>query len=145
MSEKQKYDGFSEEERTAMKQRAAELKTASKPTSKKAATERQALLDTIAAMPGNEAAIANRVHEIVTEHASDLLPKTWYGMPAWARDGKVVVFVKHASKFKMRYTEVGFTEDAHLDSGDIWATVFAVTTMTPTVDEELTRLVRSIG
>ncbi|KRF11328.1 hypothetical protein ASG90_16330 [Nocardioides sp. Soil797] len=145
MATEKKYDGFSEEERTAMKQRALELKADRKPTSKKAATERQALLDTIAGLPDDEKAIAQRVHEIVSEHATDLLPKTWYGMPAWARDGKVVVFVKHASKFKMRYTEVGFTEDAHLDDGVIWPTVFAVTTMTEAVEKELTALVSRVG
>jgi uncharacterized protein YdhG (YjbR/CyaY superfamily) len=139
------YDGFTDEERAAMKARAAELKTARKPGSKKAEAERQALLDTIAGMPEGEQTIANRVHEIVSEHAPDLLPKTWYGMPAWARNGKVVVFVKHASKFEMRYTEVGFTEDAHLDDGAIWPTVFAVTTMNDAVDRQLTELVKRVG
>ncbi|WP_101524806.1 hypothetical protein [Nocardioides houyundeii] len=95
-------------------------------------------------MPGDEQAIANRVHEIVSDLAPDLLPKTWYGMPAWARDGKVVVFVKHASKFKMRYTEVGFTEEAHLDEGDIWPTVYVVTTMNDAVSEQLTELVKRV-
>lgn len=144
-SNKKSYDGFSEEERTAMKARAAEQKTAGKPPSKKAETERQALVHAISAMPEDERAIATSVHEMVTEHAPELLPKTWYGMPAWARDGKVVVFVKHASKFKMRYSEVGFTEDAHLDDGDIWPTVFAVTTMTRAVEKELTTLVRRLS
>ena len=137
-------EGFSDEEREAMRARAAEVKTASKAGTKKAETERKALLDTIAGMPAHEQAIVNRVHQVISELAPDLLPKTWYGMPAWARDGHVVAFVKHASKFKMRYTEVGFTEDAHLDDGDIWPTVFALTTMTEAADRQLTDLVKRI-
>ncbi|WP_114423004.1 hypothetical protein [Nocardioides houyundeii] len=139
-----KTDGFTDSERAAMKARAAELRSAAKPGSKKVETERRALLDAIAGMPGDEQAIANRVHEIVSDLAPDLLPKTWYGMPAWARDGKVGVFVKHASKFKMRYTEVGFTEEAHLDEGGIWPTVYAVTTMNDAVSEQLTELVKRV-
>ena len=144
MSEKT-YDGFTDEEREAMKARAAELKSARKTGSKKAEAERQALLDAIARMPEGEQAIVNRVHEIVGELQPDLLPKTWYGMPAWARDGKVVVFVKHASKFTMRYTEIGFTEDAHLDDGDLWPTVFAVARMTDPVSDRVRELVARVG
>lgn len=136
---------FSAEERAAMKARAAEVKTSRKTGSKKAEAERQALLDTIAGMPDGERELVTRVHEIVSEHAPDLLPKTWYGMPAWARDGKVVVFVKHASKFSMRYTEIGFTEDAHLDDGVIWPTVFAVTTINDAVAAQVTALVQRLG
>ena len=138
-------DGFTAEERAAMKARAAELKSAKKSGSRKAEAERQALLDAVAAMPEDEQAIVNRVHEIVGDLAPDLLPKTWYGMPAWARDGKVVVFVKHASKFKMRYTEIGFTEDSHLDEGDMWPTVFAVTRMTDAVGERVAELVKRVS
>ncbi|QCC78746.1 hypothetical protein E2C04_11155 [Nocardioides daphniae] len=137
--------GFSKEEREAMKARAAELRTAGKSGTKKAQAERQALLDVIDGMPDDEKAIVTRVHEIVGELAPDLLPKTWYGMPAWARDGKVDVFVKHASKFTMRCTEVGFTEDAHLDDGAMWPTVFAVTEMNPTVEKQLVDLVGRIS
>ena len=137
-------EGFSDEEREAMRARAAEVKSARKAGTKKAETERQALLDTIAGMPAEEQAIVNRVHEIVSELAPDLLPKTWYGMPAWARDGRVVVFVKHASKFTMRYTEIGFTEDAHLDDGDMWPTVFAVTRMNETISRRIADLVQRV-
>jgi len=77
----------------------------------------------------------------VGDVAPDLASKTWYGMPAWTRDGKVVVFFKHASKFDMRYSEVGFQETATLDDGDIWATVYAVTAMTPKVEKQLADLI----
>lgn len=145
MTTETKHEGFTTEERQAMKARAAELRTTGKKGSKKAEAERQALLDAIAAMPDQEQAIAGRVHELVTEHAPDLAPKTWYGMPAWARDGKVVLFVKHASKFKMRYSEVGFSEDALLDDGDVWPTAYAVPAMTPAVEKQLTQLVQRVA
>ncbi len=136
-------EGFSAEERAAMKARAAELRTAGKRTgSKKAEAEAKACSDTIAAMPDEERSIGEKLHEIVSEVAPDLAPKTWYGMPAWHRDGKVVVFFKHASKFSMRYSEVGFQEDANLDDGPMWPTVFAVTKMTPAVAKQLKAVIK---
>ncbi len=129
---------FSAEERSAMKSRAAELRIATKAGGSKAEVEAQACRDTIAGMPPVERAIGERLQEIVDQVAPDLAAKTWYGMPAWAHDGKVVVFLKHASKFSMRYCEVGFLEGARLDDGEMWPTVFAVTEMTPGVAERLT-------
>ncbi len=143
MADNAKYEGFSAEEREAMKARAAELKTASKKTGgKKAEAEAKACADTIAGMPDIERAIGEKLQEIVSTVAPDLAAKTWYGMPAWHRDGKVIVFLKHASKFKMRYSEVGFQEDANLDDAPIWPTVFAVTEMTPAVAKQLTEVIQ---
>ena len=93
-------------------------------------------------MPDSDRAIAEALHAIVAATAPDLAPKTWYGMPAYARDGKVIVFFKPAAKFKVRYAEVGFNEWANLDDGDIWPTAFAVTAMTAAIEEQLTALVR---
>lgn len=129
------YEGFTQDEIAAMKARAAELKAP-------AARAAQECLDTIAGMPDGERQIAQRLHAIVTSVAPDLETKTWYGMPAYAHDGKVVVFFKHASKFRMRYSEVGFQEWANLDDGDLWPTVFAVTTINPAVEARLTELVK---
>jgi uncharacterized protein YdhG (YjbR/CyaY superfamily) len=137
-------DGFSAEERAAMKQRAAELKAAKGRGSgaKRAAADAQDCIDQIAGMPDADRVIAEAVHAIVAEHAPDLAPRTWYGMPAYARDGKVVVFFKPAAKFKVRYAEVGFNEWANLDDGDMWPTAFAVIAMNPDIRARLTDLVR---
>lgn len=136
-------EGFSAQERAAMKDRAAELKTAAGRTgSKKAEAEAKACADTIAGLPDGERAIGEKLQEIVSSLAPDLAAKTWYGMPAWHRGGKVIVFLKHASKFSMRYSEVGFLEDARLDDGPIWPTVFAVTEMNPAVAKQLTTVIK---
>ncbi len=137
-------DGFSKEERAAMKARAAELKSTSKRTSaaEKAAAAEQDALAKIAEMPDEDRRIAEALHAIVAEHAPHLAARTWYGMPAYARDGKTIVFFKAAAKFKGRYAEVGFNEDAQLDEGPMWPTAFAVTALTPQVRERLEELVR---
>lgn len=135
------YEGFTEAERAAMKERAAELKSSGRG-GKKAAEEAQKCLDTIAALPDDDRVIGERLHAIVAEVAPDLAAKTWYGMPAYARDGKVIVFFKPASKFDVRYAEVGFNEHAQLDDGDMWATAFAVTAMSPAIAKKLTALVK---
>lgn len=93
-------------------------------------------------MRPDEQTIATRLDEIVTANAPDLLAKTWYGMPAWHRDGKIILFFKNASKFDMRYSEVGFNEHATLDDGDMWPTVFAVTAMNTKIEKALTDLVQ---
>ncbi|AKU17591.1 iron chaperone [Luteipulveratus mongoliensis] len=144
MAKEKSYEGFTEDERAAMKDRATELKKSARSgtSAKKAETEKQALLDTVAAMPDDDRAIAEALHAIVTKNAPDLAPKTWYGMPAWAKDGQVVLFLKPAGKFKMRYAEVGFSETAQLDDGDIWPTVYAVTTINPAIEKQLTALVK---
>lgn len=135
---------FSEAERAAMRQRAAELKTQAKGGKGGARRdrERQACDEAIAALTGTDRAVADRVHGIVADEAPHLDPKTWYGFPSYARDGKVVVFVQPASKFGTRYATVGFSEDAHLDDGPLWATSFAVIEITDAVDTTLRDLVR---
>ena len=135
--------GFSEEERAAMQERAAELKKARRSGSatKKAEADLADALDKIAAMPDADRAIAETLHAIVATHAPDLAARTWYGMPAYAKAGKVIVFFKAASKFNTRYAEVGFNEWAALDDGNIWPTAFAVTAMDPEIEARLTDLV----
>lgn len=145
MARSTKHEGFTDEERAAMKAAAAEHKAAAKRASsaEKAAAELQDCLDKLAAMDDNDRSIGQTLHAIVTEHAPGLAARTWYGMPAYANaDGKVVVHFKPAGKFKMRYSEVGFQEWANLDDGDIWPTAFAVLTVTPAVQKKLTDLVQ---
>jgi uncharacterized protein YdhG (YjbR/CyaY superfamily) len=137
-------ESFTADERAAMKERAAELKAAGKrgTGAKKAEADLQDCLGKIAEMPDADRVIAEKLHEIVTTLTPELLPKTWYGMPAYARDGKAVVFFKPASKFKVRYAEVGFNEPAQLDDGDMWATAYAVVAMNDAVAKKLTALVK---
>lgn len=137
-------DGFSAEERAAMKERAAELKASTRrgTGAKKAAADAQDCLDRISEMPEADRVIAETLHAIVAASAPNLAPRTWYGMPAYARDGKVVVFFKPAAKFKVRYAEVGFNEWAQLDDGDMWPTAFAVIAMSPEIQARLTDLVQ---
>lgn len=136
-------EGFSSAERQAMKDRAAELKQqATGPRSSKKARELQACVDAIAALHGTDRQIAQRLHEVVTEEAPHLDPKTWYGFPSYARDGKVVVFYQPASKFDTRYGTIGFNEEALLDDGVFWPTAYAVLEITAEVEERLRELVR---
>jgi uncharacterized protein YdhG (YjbR/CyaY superfamily) len=136
-------DGFSAEERAAMKERAAELRAEGKKGAKKA-DGLQAVLDAIAKMSPEDRALAERVHVAVTTTAPGLSPKTWYGMPAYANDqDKVVLFFKNAGKFNERYSTLGFEGAAHLDDGDLWPVVFAITTWTPTVEKKVVSLVRA--
>jgi uncharacterized protein YdhG (YjbR/CyaY superfamily) len=136
-------DGFSAEERAAMKQRAAELRAEGKSGAKKA-DGLQALLDAIAKMTPEDRALAERVHVTVSAHAPDLAPKTWYGMPAYANaDGKVVLSLKNSGKFGQRYSTLEFQDAAHLDDGDTWPVSFALTTWTPAVEEKVAELVRA--
>ncbi|WP_395657420.1 iron chaperone [Nocardioides sp.] len=120
-----KNTGFTDAERAAMKDRAAELKAEGRKGAKKA-DDLEALLAKVAEMPDDERVMAERVHAIVTRVAPQLDPKTWYGMPAWARDGKVVCFFKPASKFGNRYSNLGFNDPAHLDDGNMWPTEYAL-------------------
>lgn len=136
-------DGFSAEERAAMKQRAAELRAEGKKGAKKA-DALQAVLDSIAAMAPDDRALAERIHAVVTSTAPGLSPKTWYGMPAYANDdGKVVVFFKDAGKFTSRYATLGFEEAANLDDGPMWPTSYALTAWTPAVEKKVVELVRT--
>ena len=140
---KTESDGFSTEERAAMKQRAAELRAEGKKGAKKA-DALQAALDSIAAMAPSDRALAERVHATVTSTAPGLSPKTWYGMPAYANeDGRVVVFFKDAGKFKSRYATLGFEEAAILDDGPMWPTSYALTAWTPAVEKKVVALVRT--
>jgi uncharacterized protein YdhG (YjbR/CyaY superfamily) len=135
--------GFSADERAAMKKRAAELRAEGKKGAKKA-DGLQAVLDSIAEMEPKDRALAERVHMTVTANAPGLSPKTWYGMPAYAdADGKVVIFFQNASKFKYRYSTLGFQEAANLDDGDMWPVSYALEEWTPTVEKKVAELVKA--
>ncbi|RZU74415.1 MULTISPECIES: iron chaperone [Micromonospora] len=136
-------DGFSAEERAAMKERAAELRAEGKKGAKKA-DELQAVLDRIAQMAPEDRALAERVHATVTAAAPGLSPKTWYGMPAYANpDGKIVVFFQDSGKFNYRYSTVGFQDTANLDDGDLWPVSYALQQWSPAVEKKLVELVRA--
>jgi uncharacterized protein YdhG (YjbR/CyaY superfamily) len=135
-------EGFSEAERAAMKERARELKAQGRSGQKKADNER-AVLDAIAEMPDADRALAERIHVVVGEEAPGLLPKTWYGMPAYANAaGKVVCFFQAAAKFDARYATLGFNDAATLDDGPMWPVTFAIVEWTPAVEQEVRRLVQ---
>ena len=128
---KNESDGFSAEERAAMKERAAELRAEGKKGAKKA-DGLQAVLDRIAEMAPDDRELAERVHVTVTANAPDLSPKTWYGMPAYANaDGKIVVFFQDSGKFSYRYSTLGFQESANLDDGDLWPVSYALMSWSP--------------
>jgi uncharacterized protein YdhG (YjbR/CyaY superfamily) len=136
-------DGFSAEERAAMKERAAELRAEGKKGAKKA-DSLQMVLDRIAEMAPEDRALAERVHATVTANAPELSPKTWYGMPAYANaDGKVVVFFQDAGKFDYRYSTLGFQDAANLDDGDLWPVSFALRKWSPQVEKTVVELVRA--
>ncbi|MBG6103296.1 uncharacterized protein YdhG (YjbR/CyaY superfamily) [Micromonospora vinacea] len=135
-------DGFSPEERAAMKERADELRAEGKKGAKKA-DGLQAVLDRIAQMEPEDRALAERVHVTVTAAAPDLTPKTWYGMPAYANeDGKIVVFFQDSGKFNYRYSTVGFQDPANLDDGDLWPVAYALQLWSPAVAKKITELVQ---
>jgi uncharacterized protein YdhG (YjbR/CyaY superfamily) len=136
-----KSKGFSDEERAAMKERAKELKAEARANKDKAEGERAALA-AIDAMPEPDRAMAKRLHEIIKASAPALLPKTWYGMPAYAKDGKVVCFFTPASKFNSRYATFGFNDDANLDEGAMWPTSFALKELTAAEEERIAALVK---
>ena len=136
-------EGFTAEELSAMKQRAAELRAEGKQGAKKADGLQQ-VLDAFEKMAPEDRALAERVHLVVTKTAPHLAPKTYYGMPAYADEGgKVVVFFKNAGKFKERYSTLGFEGAAHLDDGDIWPTSYALVAWSDTVEEKVAALVRA--
>ena len=133
-------DGFSAEERAAMKERAAELRAQGKKGAKKA-DELQALLDSIAKMTPEDRALAERVHMTVTATAPQLSPKTWYGMPAYANaDGKIVVAFKNSGKFNSRYSTLEFQDAANLDDGDLWPVSYALQQWSPAVEKKVMKL-----
>jgi uncharacterized protein YdhG (YjbR/CyaY superfamily) len=136
-------DGFSAEERAAMKERAAELRAEGKKGAKQA-DGLQAILDAIAKMAPADRALAERVHVTVTATAPELSPKTWYGMPAYANaDGKVVVFFQDSGKFNYRYSTLGFQDAANLDDGDVWAVAYALLKWSPVVEKKVIGLVKA--
>jgi uncharacterized protein YdhG (YjbR/CyaY superfamily) len=135
------YDGFDEEERAAMKERARELKVESRARAAKQDGESD-VLGKIAEMSEPDRAIAERLHALIRENAPELVPKTWYGMPAYAKDGKVVCFFQPADKFKARYSTLGFNDPAHLDDGNMWPTSYALTKLTAADEATIVELVK---
>jgi len=133
--------GFTADERAAMKERARELKAEARTKQDRAAGEAD-LLAKIAQMPPPDRAMAERIHAIVKASAPGLSPKTWYGMPAYAKDGKIICFFQAADKFKARYATFGFNEDAKLDDGDMWPTSWALTKLTAADERKIGELVK---
>ncbi|CAN5506500.1 DUF1801 domain-containing protein [soil metagenome] len=145
MKDTKKITTFTDEERAAMKERAKELKAEARASKNKGDGERDALAK-IAEMPESDRVMAERIHAIVKTSAPALTPRTWYGMPAYARDGKVVCFFQSAEKFKARYATLGFSDEATLDDGAMWPTSFALKELTATDEARIVDLVRkSVG
>jgi uncharacterized protein YdhG (YjbR/CyaY superfamily) len=132
-----KSGGFSAEERAAMKERARELKAEAE-----GADGEKAVQEKLAEMKGSDRAIGKRLHELIRATAPSLTPRTWYGMPAYAKDGKVVCYFQPADKFKARYLTLGFSDQANLDSGAMWPTCFAVTELNPADEKKIAALVK---
>ena len=132
---------FTDEEQAAMKERAKELKSEARASKNRADGERDVLAK-IAEMPGPDRAMAKRLHEIIASSAPELSPKTWYGMPAYAKEGKVVCFFQSADKFKSRYATLGFSGEANLDEGAMWPTSFALTKLTAGDEARIGALVK---
>ena len=137
----EKKAGFTAEERAAMKARAQELKAEARASKSRAEGERD-VLAAIAAMKGKDRAMAKRLHAIVKDSAPTLSPKTWYGMPAYAKEGKAVCFFKSAAKFNSRYATLGFEEAANLDEGAMWPTSYALKQLTDADEKKIAALVK---
>jgi len=133
----EKSQGFTAAERAAMRERAKELKAEARK-----ADGEKALLEKVAEMPEPDRAMAERIHAIVKANAPELAPKTWYGMPAYARDGKVVCFFQSAAKFDARYATLGFNDTANLDDGAMWPTGFALKKLTAAEEKKIAGLVK---
>jgi uncharacterized protein YdhG (YjbR/CyaY superfamily) len=133
-------EGFSAEERAAMNERAKELKAEAR-RGKRAADGEADVLAKIAEMPDPDRTLAERIHALVKATAPELVPKTWYGMPAYAKDGKVVCFFQASQKFKVRYSTLGFNDAANLDDGTMWPTAFALTTLTAADETKIRELI----
>jgi uncharacterized protein YdhG (YjbR/CyaY superfamily) len=138
---KRKSSGFTAEERAAMKERAKELKAEERWKKDKAAGEAD-VLEKIAEMPPADRAMAKRLHALIKESAPGLMPRTWYGMPAYAKDGKVLCYFTAADKFKSRYATFGFNDVANLDDGAMWPTSFALKELTATEEKKIAALVK---
>jgi uncharacterized protein YdhG (YjbR/CyaY superfamily) len=138
-----KSKGFTDEERAAMKERAQELKAEARRGPRAGKTDGEsAVLAKIAEIQGPDRAMAKRLHAIVKASAPALSPKTWYGMPAYARDGKVVCYFQSAQKFKSRYATFGFSDEANLDKGAMWPVAFALTELTAAEEAKIGALVK---
>ena len=137
----QKSKGFTDDERAAMKARAQELKAEERANKDKAAGE-NAVLAAISAMQEPDRSMAARLHEIIKSSAPVLASKTWYGMPAYTKDGKIICFFQSAQKFNTRYATFGFQQDANLDNGDMWPVAYALKELTPTVEGQISELVK---
>lgn len=136
---------FTAEERAAMKERTNELKAAARRGADREAGERD-VVEKIAAMGGSDRELAERIHAVITAAAPDLWPRLWYGMPAYAKDGKVLCFFQDAAKFKARYATLGFSDEAKLDDGTMWPSSFALTKLTAADEARIAELVkRAIG
>jgi uncharacterized protein YdhG (YjbR/CyaY superfamily) len=140
----EKSQGFTDDERSAMKERAKELKSEARRSARadKAAAAERDVLEKIAEMAEPDRAMAERIHAIIKASAPDLSPKTWYGMPAYAKDGKVVCFFQCAQKFDSRYATLGFNDVANLDDGAMWPTAFALKELTPAEEDRIAALVK---
>jgi uncharacterized protein YdhG (YjbR/CyaY superfamily) len=130
-----RYEGFTDEERDAMKNRVEEMKVAK-------ADGESAVLAKISEMQKSDRAMAERIHAVMKASVPVLSPKTWYGMPAYAKDGKLVCFFQPAQKFKTRYATFGFSDAAHLDEGSMWPNAYALLEVTPAVEAKIAALVK---
>jgi uncharacterized protein YdhG (YjbR/CyaY superfamily) len=141
MADTKSAKGLTAEERAAMKERLKELKAEERMNKDRAAGER-AIREKIAEMPDPDREMAERLHEIITKSAPALSPKTWYGMPAYATEGKIVCFFQSADKFKARYATLGFNDAANLDDGGMWPTSFALKKLTAAEEKKIAALVK---
>jgi hypothetical protein len=138
---KKRFDGFTDEERGAMKDRVQEMKVSARRGAEKADGE-SAVLAKIAELPEPDRAMGKRLHAVITASAPGLSPKLWYGMPAYAKEGKVVCFFQSAQKFKTRYATLGFSDEAKLDEGAVWPTSYALKKLTPADEARIGALVK---
>jgi hypothetical protein len=137
------FDGFSEDERAAMKEDVKELKAAARRGSRASEADGESdVLAKIAEMPEPDRSMGKRLHELIRANAPDLSPKLWYGMPAYAREGNVVCFFQAAQKFKARYATLGFSDKANLDEGAMWPVAYALKELTPRDEERISALVK---
>ncbi|MYW43755.1 DUF1801 domain-containing protein [Streptomyces sp. SID161] len=143
-TESSTYEGFTAEERAAMKDHAQEMRKAARRSSRtdRAAQAEQDVLEKIAGMEDSDRTMAERVHAVITAGVPQLAPKLWYGMPAYALDGRIVCFFQSAQKFKSRYATLGFSDQANLDEGPMWAAGFALAEVTPEVEDRIAALVK---
>ena len=133
--------GLTEEEKAAAREAVQERKRQAKQGANREAGLKD-VLEKIAAMPKSDRVMAERIHEIVLQTAPDLMPRTWYGMPAYAKDGKLICFFQAADKFKARYATFGFDENARIDDGNMWPTSWALTNLTPADEKQIIALVK---